>query len=404
MTNPSNIIILDPQLEGVGGHYFTLDTLLAEECRNRNIPVEVYGRVGSNIESLHAEFKPVFRYNIFDEMKTSTSFGVFENLYLMNQLFFEDLQKIDIEKISANTIVYFPNLIQNQLDSIADWIVSIPELKRPSVVITLRWLNSRLAYNADRGYEKAIEFIYALGIRKLKTRHARTYFFSDTQTLAAKYAEISGIEVLVHPVPQADCGDINEAEPEVIPSKISVVYLGTASPIRGFHLLPRIIRQVLSETDNVKFVIQNPKDNPVEPVRLAADAIKNMAGEFVTVLDQTLSVDDYQKVLNEADIILLPYDQKFYEYGSSGVFTEAACLGKIIITTAGTVQEQVAKQNGLACIVTNIFEAYTFAEGIKMAVMNFPEYRKIANFSAKKFRSENSPKSFWDNIFFCVNN
>lgn len=397
-------MILDPQLEGVGGHYFTLDTLLADECKNRNVPVEVYGRAGSGIESLRAEFKPIFRYNIFDEMKTSTSFGVFENLYLMNQLFFEDLQKIDIDKISANTLVYFPNLIQNQLDSIADWIVSIPEFKRPSVVITLRWLNSRLAYNTDRGYEKAIEFIYALGIRKLKTRHARTYFFSDTQTLSAKYTEISGVDFLEHPVPQADCGETDEVAEVVIPQKISVTYLGSASPIRGFHLLPRIIRQVLSETDNVKFVIQNPKDNPVEPVRLAAEAIRTMAGEFVNVLEQTLSVDDYQKILTEADIILLPYDQKFYEYGSSGVFTEAACLGKIIITTAGTVQEQVAKQNGLACIVTNVFEARTFAEGIKIAAINFAEYKKIANFSAVKFRTENSPKSFWDKIFACVNN
>lgn len=59
-------------------------------------------------------------------------------------------------------------------------------------------------------------------------------------------------------------------------------------------------------------------------------------GIDVRLVSDVLSPNEYQYWIQECDIVLLPYDPTLYTKGTSGVFVECVCAGRIPIVTRGT--------------------------------------------------------------------
>jgi hypothetical protein len=89
----------------------------------------------------------------------------------------------------------------------------------------------------------------------------------------------------------------------------------------------------------------------------------------------------------------------YYYFGSSGVFTEAAALGKVVVITAGTTMENMVNEHGLSAVIAKEYTAEAFVAAVKSAIVNYPELDRKASASHVAYARENSPQGFLDAMF-----
>ena len=400
MFNPRTIHIFDPDLVGVGGHNLPMDASLARECISRNITVTIYCRVGANINLDGLNVHELFRCGIFLEVPSnSQNFNAFKNYFLVNRIFFQDLNSLSSERFSSQDLIYFPNLTQNQIEGVADWVISLPETRRPIIAITLRYMSWAMQYNSARGYGPAIEFIYSNVLPKLQERHARTFFFSDTPVLAENFSRLSGAPVINLPSPQLARTPFTRPKPLSDPY-LNLLFIGGWADVHGSFFMHEIVMQVTASFSHVSFTIQINADSEEkqQDLKLMQDLAKHI-GPRLTVLEGKLSVDAYEATINSADIVLLPYQPANYSFASSGVFAEAAGLGKVLAVTAGTTLAASAKAYELGAVIIPEFNASACVQAVSNAITDFQKLDAKAKTSRQRYATENSPKGFFDAMF-----
>ena len=390
MYKPRVIHIMDPGLTEIGGHYFSQNSAIVKAANSAGIPVLTYCRANAQFEDLEMKYEKVFTHDVFYEISSSNpELAVFQNFFSINRVFFNDLIRIPTSNFHRDDLIYFPGLTQNQLDAVTDWLVTISLESRPNVAITLRFLNSRMHYNLNRGYEGKIEFLYGSALQKLLERHPRTKLITDTKMLSDCFKIISGINVFILPVPQGGLGSFNNISHQK-KSILNILYIGNISPYRGHYFLNEIITYCLNKFSNIEFTIQIKAD-PCSADAQGITSISAQHREKSRFLFGTLPQDEYIQTLRDSDIVILPYMPSYYSFGSSGVFTEAASLGKVIVVTSGTVIDIIAEDFKLPVVFSKEYSAESFCLAICNAINNFDILEKVARYQSPNFSKITSP-------------
>jgi glycosyltransferase involved in cell wall biosynthesis len=397
MFTPRHIHLIDPGLKEVAGHNLTQDLSIARECIKRGIPVTIYARKGSNLGIQDVTVVENLHLDIFAEANPQRAeFAVFESFFLINRSFLADLNAIPADSFTHQDLVYFPNITQNQLEAVADWVMELPRDKRPTLAITLRYLNSKMLYNLNRGYGPTIELLYSHVLPKLLERHPRTYLYADTQVLSDNYTRLSGTQVTTLPIPHIEA-DATYARSVANCDALSLLYIGGWAQYHGSDFLPGVIESVLSDFPDVKFTVQ-VNASPDSADRQTMAALELAFAPRIKVLYGSLSTQEYASTLRAADIVVLLYLPSHYSFASSGVFTEAAALGKVLVVTAGTTLETSVRNFDLGAVVVPEFTIASCAAAVKTAILNFEELDQKVNNSYQQFSDTNSPKGFLDSM------
>lgn len=397
--------LLDPQLSGPGGHYSNHDEQLIRELRRRGLEVELCGRKGATIQVAGIEPHPVFTHDIFQEFAKDPAVWAIENFHAGNDAFLADLQSIPSERFASGDLVYFPNLLQNQLHGIVRWLAAMPASERPEVAVMLRYLNHAMDYVQKRANKELIALYYRFAGRALKEVQPRSLICADTRELAAAYQQIVGVPVLELPNPMDVAPLLSRFEARKSADAAPViVYQGHTSPLRGFHFLPDLIGRCSGLSPRPRFVIQvqnraSAPSNGLGPALAQLDKLAATPGAGVRLVEGALSPDDYYALLGEADIVLLPYAPTFYGVGSSGVFTEAASVGKVIVVSPQTVPARQGAEYGLGVVSAAKWEPAAMADAVRTALSNFPALRENAEKGAPRFRADQCAEALWKKVF-----
>jgi len=399
MFRPKKIHIFDPDLISTTGHNLKMDISLAQECLERKIPVTIYGRIGAGLNFEGLDLHEIFRYSIFTEVTDpNLNFIVFGNFFLVNRVFFHELSAVKYDRFSSDDLVYFPNLTQNQIEGVADWIISLPEKYRPIIAITLRYMGWAMQYNIARGYGPAIEFIYSSVLLKLRERHSRTFYFSDTPVLAENFTRLSGSPVVSMPNPQLG-RIITKQREESSESALRLLFIGGWGDVHGSCFVPEIVMRIISSFSHVSFTVQvNASESEQNDLKVMKGLARQI-GPRLTVLEGSLSVAAFEQAMDEADIVLLPYDPANYWFASSGVFTEAAGRGKVLAVTAGTTLASSAQAYNLGAVIIEGFSGEACVQAVSAAIMDFKTLEEKAKLSQLRYATENSAKGFLDTMF-----
>lgn len=400
MFKPRKVHIFDPDLINSIGHNLKMDTSLAQECLERNIPVTIYGRIGSGLILDGLDLHETFRYSIFTEVPSQSSdFIEFRNFFLMNRIFFHELNTLAVDRFSYEDLIYFPNLTQNQIEGVADWIISLPENYRPTIVVTLRYMGWAMQYNVARGYGPAIEFIYSSVLLKLRERHSRTFYFADTPVLADNFTRLSGSPVINLPNPQLG-RIITKQRDASSDSALRLLFIGGWGDVHGSCFVPEIVTRIISSFSHVSFTVQvnAHSESQLNDLKVMQGLVQKI-GPRLTVLEGSLSVAAFEQTMDEADIVVLPYDPANYWFASSGVFTEAAGRGKVVAVTAGTTLASSAQGYNLGAAIIEGFSGESCVQAVSAAIIDFKALDEKAKLSQLRYASENSAKGFIDTMF-----
>ncbi|MBI3885514.1 MAG: glycosyltransferase [Opitutae bacterium] len=393
--------LLDPQLADQGGHYLNHDFQLVREAQRRGLGVSLYGRRGGKLaECSGLPIRPVFSHDIFQEAGTDQAVWPLENFHAENEVFFQDLLRLDPATLSADDFVYFPNLLQNQVQGVTRWLRQLPAARRPAVALMFRYLNHAMDYVQQRQNKDMIALYYRFAVRELRGAHPRTLVCGDTTELARAYQQITGGPVVELPNPM----DVSEllATAQARPANRApvVVYQGHTSPLRGFHFLPEIIDRCARLQPRPRFVVQLQNRESALAVGLGpfVERLESYPADAVRLVPGALSPADYFGLLAEADIVLLPYSPTFYGSGSSVVFTEAASVGKVVVVSAGTVPARQGREYQLGVVTAAAWTPAAMAEAVATALQRLPALQRQSAAGAARFRAENCARAFWDKL------
>jgi predicted O-linked N-acetylglucosamine transferase (SPINDLY family)/glycosyltransferase involved in cell wall biosynthesis len=341
---------------------------------------------------------PVFSWDIFREVSGDPEIWALENFHAVNARFLEDLKQIPADNFSPDDLVYFPNLLQNQMQGIALWLGGLPESRRPAVAVMLRYLNHAMEYIQARAHVDLIPLLYRFAARSLLAVQPRSRICADTRELAEAYQKITGLPVLELPNPMDVSALIHAQASSKANERPVVLFQGHTSPLRGFHFLPDIIERCAGLDPKPLFVIQvQNRDMALQTgMGEVLTRLERMAGADVRLVEGALDSDAYFALLAEADLVLLPYSPRFYGVGSSGVFTEAASAGKVIVVSAGTVAARQGKEFGLGVVLADSWDADSMARAVFKALENIDSLRKTAVAGAGSFRADQCAEGLWN--------
>ncbi len=395
-----HVHLCDPQLLDLGGHYLNHDAQLVRELKRRNVPVSLYARRGCRLSCEGLAPMEVFSHDIFQEAASDPEVWAIENFHAINAAFLADLRQLGPDRFTAEDLVYFPNLLQNQLYAVAQWIDRFPADRRPAVAVMLRFLNHKMPYVQARANSNLIALYYRHAARVLARIQPRSFLCADTRELAVEYRRITGQPVLELPNPM----DVSQLpaprEPAPGDGRPVVVYQGSTSTLRGFHFLPDIIERCAGLSPRPRFVVQVQSAEAARALNLGLtlDRLDRLAGPDLTLVKGALAPDDYLKMLTDSDIVLLPYAPDFYGHGSSGVFTESASLGRVVVVSPGTVPARQGREYALGVVVASQWTSQAMAEAVCNAVRSLPKLKRESEAAAPRFRKENCGRAFWDKL------
>lgn len=392
--------IFDPRLVNHGGHYANYCSQIVREMRSRGIAVRIYARKGCSVTCEGVQPEPLFSHDLFVEPGRDPEVWAIENFHAVNHAFLADLCRLPMDRFAADDLVFFPTLLQNQIHAIAQWLGRFRPERRPAVSVLLRYLTHEMAYNKARAHAELIALYYRYSTRALAAIQPRTVLAADTREMAQAFQAITGLpvhELTIAMEPPA-------ADPTVRPAadgRPVVAYLGHTSQLKGFHFLPEIVHRGLQRRPRPRFVIQVQDRQAALRDRMGAvlTLLDRFVGPDVELVSGALPPEAYYRLLNRADIVILPYSSQYYGTCSSGVFAEAAALGKVIVAPAGTVPARQAVEHGLGAVIAPEWTAGSLAAAVAEATSNLPALQARAAAAAEAFRADQSVTAFWDRLF-----
>ncbi len=186
-----------------------------------------------------------------------------------------------------------------------------------------------LTYAGGRGSARS-------AVRRLAEGGAR--FYCDTERLCARVEASCGVRptLIPIPVPPFPPRDGNATRP-------MIAYLGDARIEKGFLHLPGIVRALVDDPDlppDTRFVIQGASTgrdpSEIRAVASARQTLRTIDPRRVTVVEDALPTAAYHRLLQEATVVILPYDAVAYADRSSGVFADALACGALPVVPDGT--------------------------------------------------------------------
>ena len=226
---------------------------------------------------------------------------------------------------------------------------------------------------------------------------------------------VTGVNYLAFPVtvqkkaPVADGGKQMFSVSKIIKrisgrrKKLRVVYMGYPNSKWGYQDVFKLYLKLVEElvVEDFEFHVRHQSvHGEAGGESVKAEWLKKR--KCVVHYEGYLSVDQYYELLNNADIVLIPYHPKFYRIATSGVFVEAVLAGKVVITTSGTwmANELMSSECGGIYEYGNTDQLTEKLLGVRDSYEGEKAKTEILT---NRYRKEYSIEAFAENIFVTEN-
>jgi len=293
-------------------------------------------------------------------------------------------------------IVFFPMIGASELVGIALLGNTIP-IKKTSWHFVFRF--DFYHRSILRGIKSVIDK-WAINYSLLKTRdllvNLNPHFYTDTDLLTKIYNDFKTQPFETIAIPSLNGFKILEEWDGSRPMRI--VYLGDARDEKGFHYLPNLVRRIRAsglDSSDIHFIFQsNLSIGGNSKSIIARRDLKFLNDDGLTLLGGPLNAQNYQNLLESADIVLLPYIAHEYSSRSSGIFVESVSAGVPVIFPENS---WMSKQASGRCGLGFVFNELLFDSVIEM-IKDYRRYKQMSIESAPWFKNLFSAKKIVSKI------
>lgn len=342
------VLILDNGLSNQTGHQFTMDLAFKQAFEARGLICRIWAHELADEEVLTAlDARPVFRSSPFAILSQDSLAGPILSTTRAGYRFAEDCAAVMSEEaVGPDDLLFLPFALSNELDGIHRWLHEHAPEQRPKVVVNIGYDPSR------HGTDGTADPLMLAALRMIGTRMARDFDLAGliltTCGAGAARALAEALSYRVHDYPLAhDYADrpVPSRAPDDRDGPITVSVFGHSQKQKGFHLLPEIYRLCQAERPDLAFFIQV---DPPKTIASWSDDDVLINNDRVTLHEGSLDSDSYFDRLEASDILLLPYDPRYYQDRTSGVFCEGIAFGKVSVVPDGTwMSDQLEARRGV---------------------------------------------------------
>lgn len=330
--------LADPSLISVSGHCWSYLRSLVAPVRALGFQPVILGNREVNADLLKDQgVIPLF------QCWCDTRYGTAEQTFATHhRAIRDDLSEVTrILSVNSRDVFLVNTLRHWALAGVVDWLESIPPSERPFVVLVLHFTafpDPNAPSESLKYFESAFERI------ELSPARDRILLMADSEELVHEYAAINGrLKFHLAPIPHTSsaCSRVPRHD-----SKVHVGYVGEARPNKGFHLLPFVINRVFQSphAHRAHFHIHAYSSDPKSP--FYRQILPRLIRPQITLYRDKLSDEEYERLVSQLDIVLLPYTRDNYHAQTSGIFSEAMAQGKTLVVPRGTWMARQADKFG----------------------------------------------------------
>lgn len=330
--------ILDSALIDFFGHHNHFIGGLWEFLAGLGLELVVYGnrRVADGLRQAF-QVRPVFRQSIYHRVSTDPYDAQLEDLLIGAATYCSDLESAGDDMPRDNDLVLLPTVGPRELRGFALWLqrsgrrprvaALIHRVFPPDLEIGPGSLGGAIYRNAGRA------FVHA-------TDEGRCLIGATNARLAEYVAPALGHTVRVLPVPiwYGNSAAMNPAA-TTAPTLPVVSFLGDMRPEKGYRITPLLVRGMHARGLRMRCVIHFGVGRDVSDLsEYRALRDEGMA----EVIKGWLAEEQMLKLVQQASLVVLPYEPRFYTRNISGVFALAVAAGRPCVVPADSwMAEQI---------------------------------------------------------------
>jgi glycosyltransferase involved in cell wall biosynthesis len=303
----------------------------------------------------------------------------------------DELTRID--GVRHGDLVIYDCARPAQIAALVWWVQKTfePEMA-PSVLITLGWPPGLVAESVESldaarwRLHDPTAALYRYAVSQIANNFQGSFHFGcPDSTMAAAYSALLDRKVAALPNPHRAT---TSRRPRAGSRPVCLSFLGEQRPNKGYLMLPAIAERLLASDADLRLVVQNSwelmSDQTAQLQRLscASGRIRVQVGS----VDQA----GWNALLEEADLIVLPYDQATYSSVTSGIAAEAIANGIPQVVPQGTCMARLVRDYCDAGVVFETSAVEPVVAAVLAAVADFDALASRAARAAERWAAENS--------------
>lgn len=421
------LIILDPSLKNMGGHFYEYNAAIAEAALRRAIPTWIYAHktCGSGLAMPGGQIQPWFSAewtaaggqtrkivrrllnglpialrgpltrisrHVWNWIKKGKQKSVAADAATLSdaarQFGNEVATALRQAQCNSDDIIFVPTIRTSELFALWKAVQRAPDFQSLQFHIVLRRDASEMDLPEDGAPGISLLFRELQATPSGKAFH----FYCDTAELCGDYASLAAgaqefrLLPIPFPNPNPDPDSLRKwsANPAV-----KLVYLGGARVEKGFHLIPEAVRDLQkSYSGKLLWRLQAPVSGDLEEpeVMESRRILASVPGRNVELVERNLTSAEFQSLLLSADVVLLPYLRESYRARSSGILVQVLAAGKPVIVPSGTWLSSQTHGKG----AVEFAEPGDFPSAVLQAVRRLPELAQQAQERAAAYAASHS--------------
>lgn len=198
----------------------------------------------------------------------------------------------------------------------------------------------------DTSKKKKIGFSLLLKLLSLKLKE-RLIFLTDSSLILTSLPTPH----FLLPIPHTDMGSFEKDEHR---SKLTLLWPGAPRAMKGLKEIQRLLK--IDDNAACHFELAASEDADLSPSNFLA----------LRRLGMNLNREEYLSEIHKADIILLPYDPKTYQSGTSGIFVEAIIAKKMPVVKDKSWLSFELSENNLRELIVDWQDPLFFTHLLKL--------------------------------------
>jgi hypothetical protein len=380
--SPAQLFIVEFDLAELSGHFFNQVLgfkLAAEEAGLKCTTLLPRDVDASLADSLGG--KRVIDLDLIHGSRLDFNLDLFaEGHRLLKSLW----ETIDQARVSRDDMVFITSARPVVIYSLGAWLGRLAAAQRPAVFI--RFLDHSYIDLATMDYN-GLSWMYRFASKDLSLRpgQERVFFTINNKNMVTALGGLCERRIFQMPIPKYYGGQIDV--PVRAGHPVIYVHLNRRSGIL-LREIESIIRRVLDQRPQTTVLVKYCL-NAIEP---GATAIlsQDLAARGVELIPSEQSPTDYLRTIARSDIVLLPYEAMDYKALASGVFAEAAAMGKIVVYPDHTWMSDQVSEGRATGYGFDRPVGPAICAALLRALEQSPRLATIAERQSRDFRAQNS--------------
>ncbi len=385
------LIYCDPNLRTNAGHFFSHCQGVVSGARSLGVQTAVYTHQATDPSLTRAfGFQPTFRLHSHTETSADPLCGRLKSYLDVAKSLGEDL--LGIPGIDRNDILLFDASAPAAIAAVTHWMESRAETC-PRVVVSLHdFVELEVARTSAGSLEarpvSAQSALYRLaGLSIPPAVASRLAFVTCYKGFASVYSRL--IRQTVHPVPHPFAA---ATAPRSRAGKRPIVigFIGAQQIRKGFGIVPELTRRLLSDSLPIEVCIHDCFGiMQSELEQLAKMAIID---NRISITNGAVDATAWAQILDRCDLLVAPYDPRFFALNNSGVISEAIANGIPIAVPEHTTLSDLLRDYEFPGVAFPSSTVEDVAKVVRHAIQNYDNLAVCAAKARHRWATVNGPQ------------